>query len=142
MDRQRCDIHRVAAQCGVQLMDAARHSITGRHDRQCFCKPTLRRIGRRHGEGHLALVLRLIVESEGNAGELFSATIEAVSNVLLSNLVTVDAELFAAFDQIDLGELRIWALAAKGEASAADFMTAALLWQLASPDVVLGREAA
>jgi hypothetical protein len=137
LTRVLCDIYRVAGQCGVKLFDAV-DSRNVRRPRECFSKSTLRRIGREHGEAHLALVLRLIVESEGNAAELYGATIEAVSRVVLSGLVRADSALFEAFDRIDLADVRIWALAVKGEASAADFMTAALLWQLASPAVVLG----
>jgi ABC-type tungstate transport system permease subunit len=93
-----------------------------------------------HGEAHLAIVLRLIVETKGNAAELHAATIKAVSAVVDSGLVDVDGALFEAMDGIDLRKLRLWSQAARvaraggGRASVVDTMAAALLWQLASPE--------
>lgn len=64
-----CDIYRVARACGVTLHDGADNRTSGRLPGQCYCKPTLRSIGRAHGEGHLAICLRLINET-GNGLEL------------------------------------------------------------------------
>jgi hypothetical protein len=131
-----CNVHRVARQCGVVLREPHEHSPTSIRPRHCFCKRTLRAIGVERGEAHLALVLRLIVESEGNASELHAATLKAVSSVVGSEMVVADGALFEAFDRIDLRTLRLWAQAARGvgsTASVADTMAAALLWQIASP---------
>lgn len=131
-----CNIHRVARQCGVILRDAHEHSPTSIRPRHCFCKRTVKAIGDERGEAHLALVLRLIVESDGNAAELHAATLKAVSSVVGSEMIVANGALFEAFDRVDLRTLRLWAQAARGvgsTASVADTMAAALLWQIASP---------
>lgn len=140
MPDHRCDIYRVARQCGVVLRDGHDHSPTSRRPRECFCKPAVRRIGQAHGEAHLALCFRLIVESEGNAGELYAETLAAVSMVLVSGLVELDSTLFEVFDEIDLGALRRWAHAVRGTATTPETMATALLWRLAGPDMVLHGE--
>lgn len=141
-DLHPCNIFRVAGQCGIRILKPVRSSSATRTSRACFCASTLRRIGRRHGEAHLALVLRLIVESAGNATELYGDTITAVSNVLLSGLVEPGSRLYEAFDGIDLGELRAWSAITKGDGTFAQTMTVALLWRLASPDKVLPKATA
>jgi hypothetical protein len=136
---QPCDLYRVARQCGVILRDGKDHSPTSNRPRHCFCKPTLKAIGQAHGEAHLALVLRLIVESKGNAAELHSATIKAVSAVVECEFIQIGTSLFEAFDRIDLRLLRLWAYSARRynkSSSVADAMTTALLWQLDKPRVV------
>lgn len=135
MLKRTCDIYRVARQCGVVLRDSKDHSPTSIRPRNCYCKPTIRAIGQAHGEEHLAIVLRLIVETDGNNTELHAATIKAVSAVVDSGLVEVGSSLFDALDGISLANMRRWASAARGvgSASIADTMAAALLWELASP---------
>lgn len=106
--RQPCDIHLIARQCGVKLHDGSRHYRSDRRAGECFSPATLRRIGRSHGAAHLALVLRLIVETRGNATELFAETLVAVSELLLDqpDLVDRGSSLFDAFDSFDLRGLR------------------------------------
>lgn len=106
--RHACDIHLVARQCGVKLFDGSRHYRSARDARECFSPATLRRIGRSHGSAHLALVLRLIVETDGNATELYSETLVAVSALLdhRPDLLDSGSSLFDTFDRIDLGGLR------------------------------------
>lgn len=106
--RKPCDIHKVARQCGVRLFNGARIYKKARGPRECFSPGTLRRIGRSLGEAHLALVLRLIVETEDNASELYADTLSAVSSLLEHHpeLVERGSELFEAFDTIDLAALR------------------------------------
>lgn len=140
MPDHRCDIYHVARQCGVILREAHDHSPTSRRPRECFCKPAVRRIGQAYGEAHLALCFRLIVESEGNAGELYAETLAAVSIALTSGLIEPDSGLFEAFDGIDLGALRRWAHAARGTATTPETMATALLWRLAGPDMILPKE--
>ena len=103
--RKPCDIYRVARQCGVRLHDSADNRTSGRKAGDCYCKPTLRRIGQEHGEAHLALCLRLINET-GNGTQLHAATITAVSILLETEAIEVDSHLFDRFDRIDLGRLR------------------------------------
>lgn len=102
-----CDVWKVAEQCGVKLLRPADHRPNRRRPRQCFAKKTLKKIGQRHGEDHLALTLRLIVETEGNAAELYSETIQAVSGMLANEEIAArGGALFDEFDAIDLGEMR------------------------------------
>lgn len=137
-----CDIYRVARQCGVILREAHDHSPTSRKPRECFCKPAVRRIGQAHGEAHLALCFRLIVESNGNGCELYADTLTAISMMLTSGYVEPDGDLFEAFDGIDLGAMRRWAHAVRGSATTPETIATALLWCLAGPDVVLPKAAA
>ena len=105
---QSFDIHRTARLCGVRLYDGARRYHSRRAPRECFSPATLRRIGKAHGEAHLALVLRLIVETEGNARELYAETLNAVSALLEHDpsLIERGTALYDAFDAIDLAGLR------------------------------------
>lgn len=102
-----CDIYRVARQCGVILRDAHDHSPTSRKPRECFCKPTLREIGRAHGEDHLRLVLMLMTGTRNNSAELYADMIRAVSSVLIRrpDLMKRPA-LVDEFNALDLGALR------------------------------------
>ncbi|MDA4844099.1 hypothetical protein [Hoeflea poritis] len=106
--RKPCDIYKVARQCGVRLFNGARIYKKGRRPGECFSPGTLRRIGRALGEAHLALVLRLIVETDGNALELYADTLSAISSLLEHHpeLIERGSELFEAFDKIDLAALR------------------------------------
>lgn len=107
MARHHCDIYKVARQCGVILRASCDHSPTSRKPRECFCKPTLREIGREHGEDHLRLVLQLMVGTVANSRELFADMIKAVSSVMVRNPELVRRRtLLDDFDAIDLGSLR------------------------------------
>lgn len=102
-----CDIYRVARQCGVILRDAHDHSPTSRKPRECFCKPTLREIGRAHGEDHLRLVLMLMTGTRNNSAELYADMIRAVSSVLVRRPDLMKRPtLVAEFNALDLGALR------------------------------------
>jgi hypothetical protein len=72
---------------------------------------------RNHGLPHATLTLRTIVESEGNQGALVSDLIEAVSDVIRSHSrwANLGLEWLAAFDKIDLIELRRKVKAAKAQ---------------------------
>ena len=103
----RCDIYKVARQCGVKLFDGHLHSPTGRKAYECYCKPTVREIGREHGEEHLRLVFMLMTGSKTNAAELFADMLKAVSSLLVENPELVKSPtLTKDFDAIDLGSLR------------------------------------
>lgn len=106
--RHPCDTHKIARQCGVRLYNGARTYHSKRAERECFSPATLRRIGRSHGAAHLALVLRLVVETCGNERELYSETLLAISALLdhQPGLIERGSELFDAFDAIDLSALR------------------------------------
>ncbi len=105
--RHPCDIYRVARQCGVILREGSEHSPTSRKPRECFCKPTLRDIGREHGEDHLRGVLMLMTGTKPNSAELYADMIRAVSAVLVRNPHLLKRPtLVDDFNAIDLGTLR------------------------------------
>ncbi len=102
-----CDIFKVASQCGIRLLDPIHHR-QHRKPRECFAKKTCKKIGQRYGEPHLAITLRLIVETNGNAAELYAETIQAISGLLATSpaLIERGGALFDEFDAISLGEVR------------------------------------
>lgn len=102
-----CDIYKVARQCGVKLYDGHLHSPTSRKPMECYCKPTVRDIGREQGEDHLRLVFMLMTGSRANSAELYSDMIKAVSSLLVQNPSLVRSpSLVGDFNAIDLGSLR------------------------------------
>jgi hypothetical protein len=109
------NVYKVTRALGVKVLDASRHSPTSVRPKHCYCMPTLQKVVR-HGEGHLTMVLRLIVETRGNATELWAATITAISELLLTMpwLIERGLDLFDEFDRIDLGALRRRAKKVKG----------------------------
>ncbi|ESY21423.1 hypothetical protein [Mesorhizobium sp. LNJC394B00] len=127
-DRHPCDIHAIARTCGVTLHDSADNRSTGRKPGHCYCKPAVRDIGRRYGESHLALVLKLI-NSTGNGLELHAATLQAVSYLVRIEVMPIGSGLFEALDRIDLGHVRRLAKAMPG--STANNMVAMLYPMLA-----------
>lgn len=103
----RCDIYKVARQCGVKLFDGAKHSPTSKRPYECFCKPTAREIGRAHGEAHLKLVWMLMTGTTANALELYADMMTAVSAILVEHPELVKSPTLAKdFDAIDLGSVR------------------------------------
>lgn len=117
------NLHRVARQCGVILVDAEDNRSSGRKPGLCACKPTARAIGQAHGEAHLALVFRLCTET-GNGLELHAATLQALSYLVEIEVIPIGSALFEAFDRIDLGHVRRLAKAMPG--STANNMVALL----------------
>jgi hypothetical protein len=102
-----CDIYRVARQCGVKLFDGHLHSPTSRKPFECYCKPTVREIGKDHGEDHLKLVFMLMTGTRANAAELYADMIKAVSSILVQNpSLPKSPSLVSDFNGIDLGSLR------------------------------------
>lgn len=108
MKRHRCDIYKIADETGIRIKRIDRRYRGDLKPRDCFAKWTLRAIGRRHGERHLALIIRLIVESEGNAGELYRETLMAISALVIQcpELVERGGRLFDQLDRLDLGAMR------------------------------------
>jgi hypothetical protein len=64
----------------------------------------LQTIAEKHGEEHLTLVLRTILESEGNRDALFEPIISGVSSAIIFNPEHVEKGLawIEAFDQVPL----------------------------------------
>jgi hypothetical protein len=91
--RHPLNLHRVARQCGVKLVDAEDNRSSGRKPGLCACKPTARAIGQAHGEAHLALVFRICTET-GNGLELHAATLQALSFLILAEVVPIGSAMF------------------------------------------------
>lgn len=105
--KHRCDIYKIARECGVKLFDGHLHSPTSRKPFECYCKPTVREIGREHGEAHLRLVFQIMTGTKANAAELYADMIKAVSSVIIrSPDIIRRPTLVQDFDTIDLGSLR------------------------------------
>lgn len=107
MNNHPCDIYKIARECGVILRDSFDHSPTSRKSRECFCKYTLKAIGREQGEDHLRLVLSLLTGTPQNSRQLYADVIKAVSFVLVHNPVLMQSKtLVSDFDAIDFAMLR------------------------------------
>lgn len=79
-----------------------------RRGKQTHARRHMWKILKRHGEGHLVFVLRTIVETKNNAAELWSETIQAVSDVVLARpeWAATGGRWLEAFDSIELGQIR------------------------------------
>jgi hypothetical protein len=71
----------------------------------------LRRIMQQHGYAHAKLVLMSIAETRTNDRELVAPVIWAVSDLILAHPAWAEraSEWFAAFDKVDLKQLRVFA---------------------------------
>jgi hypothetical protein len=85
-----------------------------RGPRSTCCGHFIERLIRKHGLPHVTIVLRSIVESEGNEGELIADVIGAISDIVLRHPRWFDLGLqwLEAFDQINLAGIRRAAKAA------------------------------
>lgn len=107
MNRHTLNIYKVTRDCGVRLVAAREHSPASRRPGECFCKPTVREIGQRWGEGHLRLVLMLMTGTRCNARELYADMMKAVARLLASNPEFIRRpSLVDDFNRTDLGKLR------------------------------------
>lgn len=139
----RCDVFAVAGRCGVRLPplnEVSRH----RAPRESFARKTMKRIGRKHGEAHLELTLRLIVESAGNATALYGDVIWSVSELIAARPDFLDRGLglYADFDAIDLAEVRTHARALRLRLPITAAMTTILALRLERPLGHIGEAAA
>ncbi|RIY00199.1 hypothetical protein ACLNGM_14985 [Aureimonas phyllosphaerae] len=89
---------------GVRLLPVWRR----RKGAQSHARGKLREIAKHHGWDHLGLVVRFIIESEGNKTALWSETAGALSDVLAQRPDWQDrpSDVFAAMDTIDLNKMR------------------------------------
>jgi hypothetical protein len=72
------------------------------------CGPFIDRLIARHGVPHVSLVLKTIVETDGNSGELIADVIDAISDIVLLHprWAELGGAWLQAFDQIDLAKVR------------------------------------
>ncbi|KRB51799.1 hypothetical protein ASE04_09720 [Rhizobium sp. Root708] len=107
MSRSTVNIYKIARECGVRLQDARQHSPASRRPFDCFCKPTVREIGERFGEGHLRLVFNLICGSKQNGRELYADVMKAVSRLIAKHPELIRRpSLVDDFNAFDLGAMR------------------------------------
>lgn len=135
MSRLPFDVYEIARQCGVILREAHDHSPTSRRPRECFCKPTLREIGRAHGADHLRLVLMLMTGTRSNSAELYADMIRAVSSLLQRRPDLVRRPSFVDdFNEIDLGALRRKAKAMNCPVAITDVLRVLLMLHFHQPE--------
>jgi hypothetical protein len=79
-----------------------------RGPRSTCCGLFVERLIRKHGLPHITIVLRTIVESEGNEGELIADVIGAISDTIRKHprWVGLGLQWLEAFDQISLAQVR------------------------------------
>lgn len=89
---------------GIRLVPINRRRLAA----QSHARGTMHEIRNTHGDGHLIFTLRCIRQTKNNRDELWSETIGAVSDVLISRPDWADRglDVFDAFDAIPLGVLR------------------------------------
>ncbi|MEO4040508.1 hypothetical protein AAFN47_02760 [Hoeflea sp. CAU 1731] len=99
----------------------------------------MRKIASRNGAGHLALVLRLIVETKGNAAELYAETISALSALMEFDPMLAErgGELFDLFDEIDLKSIRERARAMRSGVPVSHIMRILILQDIQNMDHAL-----
>lgn len=125
----------IAEQSGVYLRDAADYSPSQRKPRECYCKPTLKRIGERRGADHLRLTLRLMVGSDANRMALYADAIRAVSDLIWNHPALVQrASLVSEMDKIDISALRTKARVLRSPYGTAGTIYTLLAVQLGLPD--------
>src|SRR5664280_645725 len=79
-----------------------------RGPRSTCCGLFVERLIRKHGLPHITIVLRTIVESEGNENELIADVIGAISDLVRTHprWVNLGLAFIEAFDQISLAQVR------------------------------------
>lgn len=108
MSKGRLDV--LLDQLGIRCVPTWRRRERG----QTHARGIMKAIRDEHGEGHLIFVLRTIKQSRGNACELWSETIGAVSDIVLQKpewAVQQAGSFMEAFDDLPLADIRNRAVA-------------------------------
>lgn len=97
-------IPRICAQLGLEILPTTRKPGPG----QTTASATLHALYRSHGEGHLILLLRTLMESDGNSDHINEFTLMGISDVMLAHpeWPAKGLQWLEAFDRIDLGDVR------------------------------------
>lgn len=97
-------VPKICADLGVEILPTNRKPGTG----QTTAGGTLHAIYRTYGEGHLTLLLRTLMESDGNGDHVNEFTLLAISDVMLAHPEWPEKGLgwLEAFDKVDLGDIR------------------------------------
>lgn len=97
-------VPRICAELGVEILPTTRKPGPG----QTTARAALYELCRSHGEGHLILILRTLMESEGNSDHINVFTLYGISDIVLAHPAWPATGLrwLEAFDRIDLGDIR------------------------------------
>ncbi|MET3965439.1 hypothetical protein [Bradyrhizobium sp. S3.9.1] len=102
-------VPKLCAELGLEILPTNRLPGPG----QTTASSTLHAICRTHGEEHLTLLLRTLLETEGNSGHVNEFTLYAISDIMLAHPEWPEKGLawLEAFDRVDLGDVRAQARA-------------------------------
>ena len=97
-------VPKICADLGLEILPTNKTPGPG----QTTAGSTLHAIFRSHGEGHLVMLLRTLLETEGNSGHVNEFTLYALSDVMLAHPEWPDSGLkwLEVFDRIDMGDIR------------------------------------
>jgi hypothetical protein len=97
---------RLFDQLEIRYLPTSQARLRGARD--THCANIVNRLIEDHGIGHATLALRVIVETEGNEGELIADVILGISALLKAHPRWADLglKLLEAFDQVKLAEIR------------------------------------
>jgi hypothetical protein len=97
-------VPKLCAEVGLEILPTNKAPGPG----QTTAGSTLHAIYRSYGEGHLVMLLRTLLESEGNSGHVNEFTLYAISDVMVAHPEWPESGLkwLEVFDRIDLGDIR------------------------------------
>jgi hypothetical protein len=132
--RSTFNLHRIAGECGVRLLQPKAHTGKTNKPRECFCKASVKWIGDTYGPDHLRLVFRLMTGTKRNATCLYSDVMKAVARILDEDQrIARSPSLVSDFDALDFVELRAEAQAMKCGVSLAERVGVLLSLRLQRP---------
>lgn len=136
--RSTFNLHRIAGECGVRLLQPKAHSGKTNKPGECFCKATAKWIGTTYGPDHLRLVFRLMTGTKRNATCLYSDVMKAVARILDEDQrIARSPSLVSDFDALDIVDLRAEAQAMKCGVSLAERVGVLLSLRLPRPIAVV-----
>ncbi|MEH2565673.1 hypothetical protein [Bradyrhizobium sp. AZCC 2289] len=97
-------VPKICAELGLEILPTNKKPGPG----QTTAGATLHAIYRGHGEGHLIMLLRTLLESEGGSEHVNEFTLMGISDVMLAHPEWPSKGLawLEAFDKVDLGDIR------------------------------------
>lgn len=135
--RNTFNIHRIAGECGVRLLQPKAHTGKTNKPRECFCKASVKWIGDTYGPDHLRLVLRLMTGTKQNASCLYSDVMKAVARLLDDDqAIARRLTLVTDFDALDLVQIRAEAHAMKCGVSLTERVGVLLSLRLQRPSAI------
>jgi hypothetical protein len=97
-------VPKLCAELGLEILPTNKNPGPG----QTTAGSTLHAIYRSHGEGHLVMLLRTLMETDGNSAHINEFTLYAISDIMLAHPEWPEAGLkwLEVFDMVDLGDIR------------------------------------